>query len=139
MENMIYYAQSVDPKMLWAIDEILRVQSWPTRDTEENARMLLDYSATYLNSILRYKDSNMVLHVDSDTTYITITEERSCYAGHFYLSDWPSPIPIKTNPERNGPCTRSVKQSVTLSPHHLKLKRVAPSTTGKNLSVCDQP
>ena len=30
-------------------------------------------------------------------------EAGSCYAGHFYLSDWPSPSTIKPNPERNGP------------------------------------
>ena len=36
----IYYAWSVDPTMLWEINEILRVQSRPTR------RMLLYYEAT---------------------------------------------------------------------------------------------
>ena len=45
----------------------------------------------------------MFLHVDSDAAYLAITEARSCYAGRFYLSDCPSPIPIKINPERNGP------------------------------------
>ena len=40
----------------------------------------------------------MVLHVDSD-----VAEARSFYAGHFYLSDWPSPSPIKPNPDINGP------------------------------------
>ena len=44
--TMIYYAQSVDPTILWSINEILRVQSQPIRDTEEKSRMLLDYAAT---------------------------------------------------------------------------------------------
>ena len=44
----------------------------------------------------------MVLHVDSDTAYIIVTEARSFYDGHFYLGDWPSPRLIKPNPERNG-------------------------------------
>ena len=30
-------------------------------------------------------------------------EARRCYEGHFYLSDRPSPSPIKPNPERNVP------------------------------------
>ena len=30
-------------------------------------------------------------------------ESRRCYAGHFCLSDWPSPSTIKPNPKRNGP------------------------------------
>ena len=44
----------------------------------------------------------MDLHVDSEAAYITMPEARSFYAGHFYLSDWPSPSPIKPNPNRNG-------------------------------------
>ena len=64
--TMIYYARSVDPTMLRSINEILRVQSRPTRDIEEKARMLLDYAATYPNAIIRYKARDMVLLVDSD-------------------------------------------------------------------------
>ena len=56
--TMLYYARSVDPTILRAINEI-------------------------------YKASNMVLHVDSDAAYLTMPEARSCYAGHFYLSNWP--------------------------------------------------
>ena len=65
--------------------------------------MLLDYAAMYPNSITRYKASDMVLHVDPDAEYLTMLEARSFYAGHFYLSDWPSPSPIKPNLERNVP------------------------------------
>ena len=65
--------------------------------------MLIDYAATYPNEILRYKASYMVLYVDSDAAYLTMPEARSCYSGHFYLSDWPSTSPIKPNLERNSP------------------------------------
>ena len=65
--TMLYYARSVDPTVLREINKIPRVQSRPTRDTEEKTRMLLDYAETYPNSILRYKASDMFLHVDSDT------------------------------------------------------------------------
>ena len=44
----------------------------------------------------------MVLHVDSYATYLTIPEAISCYAGHFYLRDWPSPLQLKPTPKRNG-------------------------------------
>ena len=40
----------------------------------------------------------MVLHVDSSAEYLTILEARIFYAGNFYLSNWPSPSPIKPNP-----------------------------------------
>ena len=100
---MLYYARSIDPTMLGAINEILRVQSRPTQDTSEKAIMILDYAATYPNDILRYKASDIVLYVHSDAAYLTMPDSRSCYAGHSYLSDWPSPSPIKPNPERNVP------------------------------------
>ena len=45
----------------------------------------------------------MVLHMDLDSAYLTMQETQSCYASHFYLSDWPSPSPIKPNPNINGP------------------------------------
>ena len=64
--------------------------------------MLLEYDATYPNAIFCYKVSEMVLHVDLDTAYLTMPEVRSCYEGHFYLSDCPSPIPIRPNLEING-------------------------------------
>ena len=101
--TMLNYARSVDPTMLRVISKISRVQSRPTRDTNEKAIMLLDYAAMYPDIILRYKSSNMVLQVDSDAAYLTMSEARTCYAGHLYLRDSPSSSPIKTNPERNGP------------------------------------
>ena len=64
--------------------------------------MSLDYKATYPNENLRYKARDIVLHVDSDAAYLTMPEARSCYAGHFYISYWTSPSPIRPNPERNG-------------------------------------
>ena len=89
--------------MLRAINETSRVKSRPTWDTKEKSRMLLDYAETYLDAILHYKLRGMILHVDSDAAYLTTPEARSCYAVHFYLSDRPSPRPIKPNPERNDP------------------------------------
>ena len=96
--------------MLRASNEILRVQSRPTRETAEKSRMILDYAATYPNVMLRYKASDMVLHVDSDAAYLTMIEEQSSYAGNSYLSDWPSPSQIKPNPNRNGPIHTECKK-----------------------------
>ena len=47
--------------------------------------MLLDYAATYPNTIIRYKSIYMVLYVDSDAAYLTMPEARSFYAEHIYL------------------------------------------------------
>ena len=42
-------------------------------------------------------------NVDSCAAYLIMPEARSFYAGNFYLGDWPSPSPIKTNPKINDP------------------------------------
>ena len=65
MVTMLYYNRLVDPMMLRAINETLRVQAKPTNYTEEKSIFLLDYVETYPNAIIRYKASNMFLHVDS--------------------------------------------------------------------------
>ena len=44
--TMLYYARSVDPTMLQAINKVSRVQSQPTRDMAEKGKILLDYAAT---------------------------------------------------------------------------------------------
>ena len=79
------------------------VQSKPTRDIKIKSTMLQDYAATYPNEVISYKYSNMVLHVDSYAAYLTMTETRSCYSGHFYLRNWPPPRQVKYIPKRNGP------------------------------------
>ena len=98
--TMLYYSCSVYPTMLQSINEIPRVQSKPTKDTKEKAKMLLYNAATYPNEVIRYKASNMVLRVDSDVVYITMPEARIFYAVHLYLNDWPSPRPLKPTPKK---------------------------------------
>ena len=63
--------------------------------------MLLEYAAMKPNEIPCYNTSGMVLPMDSDAAYLTMTEARICYAGNLYLSYCPSSIPIKPNLERN--------------------------------------
>ena len=50
--------------MLPAINEISTQQSHPTTDTNAKAQMLMDYAYTYPNATIRYKASDMQLHVD---------------------------------------------------------------------------
>ena len=97
------YSRSIDPTMLRATNKISRVQLKPTRVTKEKTKMLLYYAETYPNVFICNKSSNMVIHVYSDSAYITIPEVRSCYNVHFYLINWPSTRAIKTNPKINSP------------------------------------
>ena len=52
----------------------------------------------------------MVPYIYSDSAYFTMPEAIIYYKGHFNLSDWPSPRPIKPNPERNAPIYTKCKK-----------------------------
>ena len=73
------------------------------------AKWFLDYAATYLNAIIRYHASKMVLHIDSDAAYLVMPEALIVYAGHFYLSDWPRDKPNLPSTKRNGPILTTCK------------------------------
>ena len=85
-KTMLNHARLVDPMMLRAINEISRVQSKQIKDTEEKVKTSLEYTEKYPNATIRYISSNMVLHVDSDVTYITMEEARSFYSENFILA-----------------------------------------------------
>lgn len=101
--TFLYYVWSVDPKMLRAINEISRVKSKPKKDTDTKSAMIIDYADIYPNTFIRYHARNMVLHVDSDVTYLTIKEARSWYSRCFYISGCTSPRPVKTSPKIKFP------------------------------------
>ena len=59
----------------------------------------MDYVNTYQHAYIRYKASDMVLHIDSDAAYLVAPKARSRVAGYFHLSDHPSK---KKNATLNG-------------------------------------
>ena len=101
--TFLYYGRAVDPCMLPAINEISTQQSHPTTDTNAKAKMLMDYAHTYPNATIRYKASDMQLHVDSDAAYLVLPKARSRGAGHFYLSSTTPPGTSIPQPPPNGP------------------------------------
>ena len=48
--------------------------------------MLMDYAATQLDAVVRFHDSDMCLHINSDAAYLVQPKACSCAASHFYLS-----------------------------------------------------
>ena len=71
--------------------------------------MLLDYVATYPNTVICYKASDMVLCVDSDASYLVILEQMICHAGQFYPLYWTSPRPVNPNPKIYSPIHKQCK------------------------------
>ena len=88
--NFLYYAHAVDCTMLPAINTLSEQQSSPTKNKEAAITHFLDYAATNLSANIQYKSINMILHIDSDTSYLSDPRARSHTGGHYYLSSLPT-------------------------------------------------
>jgi hypothetical protein len=51
---------------------------------------LLNYCATNPDAVIRFKKSDMVLHVESDASYLSLPKATSRVAGYHYLSSAPT-------------------------------------------------
>ena len=104
--TLLYYARAVDNTMLVAISTLASVQSKGTTATLNAAIHLLNYCATHPNATIRYKASDMILHVHSDASYLSVHGARSRVGGYFSLSQTPpangynahSPTPFTNGP-----------------------------------------
>lgn len=67
-----------------ALNKIAASQATPTKQTSENITMLLYYKATYPDAKIRYTASEIILPLDSDTTYLVAPKIRSYVAGYVY-------------------------------------------------------
>ena len=101
--SLLYYSRAVDPTMMVALNDIGAKQATPTQLTLTQCQMLLDYARTYPNAVLRFKRSDMILHVDSDAAYLVQPNARSRIAGYYFLSSYPPSPPATPKPEINAP------------------------------------
>ena len=81
----------------------------------------------------------MVIHVDSDASYLTMPEARSCYSGHFYLRYCPSPRPIKPTTKRNVPIHTECKTIHNIVSSAAESETCRNSNNGKLLSSSYEP
>ena len=96
--SFLYYARAVDPTILPTINELGLSQAKPTENTRVKANQLLDYLYTHKFATLRYKASDMCLHVDSDAAYLVAPGAKSRIAGYYYLSSRYTPTDSTINP-----------------------------------------
>ena len=69
-----------------AIGTLATEQSTGTKTTLANLVHLLNYCATHPNATVRYTASDMILHIESDASYLSESNARSRAAGYHYLS-----------------------------------------------------
>jgi hypothetical protein len=86
---VLYYARAVDPTVIMPINDIATEQTKATEKTQAAANQLLDYLATHPDAIIRYHKSDMILHIHSDASYLSISHARSRLGGLFYCGNKP--------------------------------------------------
>ena len=84
--KFLCYARAVDFTMLPDRNILVEQQSKPTKNTKTLITQFLDYAATNLSAIIQYKSIRMIIHIDSDASYLSETRARSHTGGKYYLS-----------------------------------------------------
>jgi hypothetical protein len=71
------------------LNDIYKEQTKETEKTQAAADQLLEYMATHPDATIRYHKSEMILHIHSDASYLSVSHARSRLGGFFYLWDKP--------------------------------------------------
>jgi hypothetical protein len=85
--SVLYYARTVDPAVLMPLNDIATEQTKATGKTQTATNQLLDYLATHPDATIRYHASNMILHIHSDASYLSVSNARSRLGGLFFLGN----------------------------------------------------
>ena len=105
MGTFLYYACAVYCTILPALNTIAYQQANPTHNNKASITYFLNYAASNPTYIVQYKSSDMVLHIDSDVSYLSEPRSSSRTGVYYYLrsltSD-PTKNP-KISPPENGP------------------------------------
>ena len=75
----------------------------------------LDYAATNPSAIIQYKASDMILHIDSDSSYLSDPRSCSHNGGHYYLRSLPT-IP-KKSPNLPSPANGPINTECRILKH----------------------
>jgi hypothetical protein len=108
---LLFYARMIDNTMLVALGDLASAQANGTQATMNAAIHLLNYAATHPEATIRYKASDMVLHIVSDASYLSAPKARSRLAGYFFLSSnmETTPADLEMPPPFNAPILINAK------------------------------
>jgi hypothetical protein len=71
--SVLYYTRAVDPTVLMPLNDIATEQTKATEKTQAATNQLLDYLATHPDATFRYHASDMILHIQSDASYLSVS------------------------------------------------------------------
>jgi hypothetical protein len=85
--SVLYYARAVDPTVLMPLNDIATEQTKATEKTQAATNQLLDYLATHPDATIRYHASDMILHIHSNASYLSVSNASSRLGGLFFCGD----------------------------------------------------
>jgi hypothetical protein len=92
--SILYYARPVDPTVLMQLNDIATEQTKAKEKTQAAMNQRLDYLATHPDATIRYHASDMILHIHSDASYLSVSNARSRLGVCF---SWATNHPRKTH------------------------------------------
>jgi hypothetical protein len=66
------------------LNDIETEQTKATVKTQAATNQLIDYLATHLDATIRFRASDMTLHIHSDASYLSVSNARSRLGGLFF-------------------------------------------------------
>jgi hypothetical protein len=114
---LLYYARAIDNTLLVALGSLAAAQTESTTATMKAMTKVLNYAASHPDATIRYKASDMILHIHSDASYLSEPKARSRCGGFFFLSTADDPNPDAPAPFINGPIhiTSNIMRNVMAS------------------------
>jgi hypothetical protein len=82
---VLYYARAVDPTVLMPLNDIAMEQTKAKEKMQGATNQLLDCLATHPDAAIRYHAYGMILHIHSDTSYLSVSNARIRLGGLFFL------------------------------------------------------
>jgi hypothetical protein len=78
---------AVDPTILMPLNDIATEQTTATEKTQAATNQVLDYLETHPDATIRYHASDMILHIHSDASYLSVSNARSRLGGLLFCGD----------------------------------------------------
>jgi hypothetical protein len=82
--SVLNYARAVDPTVIMPLNDISTEKTKSTEKTQAATDRLLDYLVTHPDATIRYHPSDMILHIHSDATYLSVSNANSRLGGLFF-------------------------------------------------------
>jgi hypothetical protein len=85
--SVLCYARPVEPTVLMPLNDIATEQIKATEKTQAATNQLLDYLVTHPDATIRYRASDMILHIHSNASYLSVSNAQSRLGGLFFLGN----------------------------------------------------